>query len=78
MILETTLMEIRVKMGLTQGNLAKRLGVTTQFLSNVERGKARLPKPYFKKVSKLLDIPVKQMIKLRVQDLEKDMLEELC
>lgn len=76
MTLEITLIEIRKKMNMTQKDLAKKLNISGQFISNIERGKARLPLAYFHKVSKALDIPIKHMIRLRAQDIEQDMINE--
>ena len=66
-----TLKEQRKKLGITQAVLADRLCVHLQFISNIERGVAGLPPRHFKQVSKILRIPLKDLIEEYVQRTEK-------
>lgn len=62
-----TLREQRKKFGITQATLADRLHVHLQFISNIERGLAPLPARHFKKVSRMLHIPLATLIDLHLE-----------
>lgn len=53
--------------GLTQEQLAKRLRIDSQFVSNMERNKAPIPPKHFRTISKVLDIPIQLLIKNHLQ-----------
>lgn len=74
--LEKLIRQRRLDLGLTQPDLAKKMKTTIQFLSNIERGQARLPTKYFKRFSEMLDLDLKTMVSLRAQDLKEEMLKE--
>lgn len=57
----------REKAGLTQAELAGKLGVDNQFISNIERGICPLPPKHFKVLSRMLDIPVEKFIDYNVE-----------
>ena len=58
---------------LSQAELAKKIGVHTQFISNIERGLCLIPHKKFKKISKLLNTPLIDLINLTLLDYEKDL-----
>jgi transcriptional regulator with XRE-family HTH domain len=60
--------EMRRKAGLTQEEVAKKLGLgSPMFISNIERGIARLPVKHYKKVAKLYSVPVGRLIDYRIK-----------
>lgn len=59
----------REKRGLTQDTVAKCLGYSTaQFVSNIERGQALLPKEGLKKVSKKLGFNYNRLAELAAKE----------
>ena len=65
------LKQLREKKGLTQADVAKRLGFgNAQFVSNIERGLAKLPVKHFKKVAALYGVPVERLIDLKLKQTE--------
>ena len=60
----------RVKMGIPQRILGERLGVTIQFISNIERGRAPLPVNLIKQTSEVLGIPLHELINANLMKLK--------
>lgn len=56
--------------GLKQKDLAKKLGITTQALSNFERGKAPFPAGRVRRLARALDMEIDLMIMGIVDDYE--------
>jgi len=54
----------REKAGLTQGDLAERLGLTQSFISKCERGERRLDLVEVRRICKELKIPFAQFISM--------------
>lgn len=61
----------RAKAKMTQDQLAKKLEVDTQFISNIERNVAALPPKHFKKTAKILNVPMGTLIKNHLKWEEK-------
>ncbi len=62
------LKDLRKRSGLTQAQLSKKMGYTSpQFISNIERGLARLPAAKFKAASKIFGVSVKELISMRLK-----------
>lgn len=58
---------------LTQGHVAKRLGYgSSQFISNVERGRCSLPLKKAKKLCKVLDMPYEVLKSAYIADLAEE------
>ena len=57
------LKEIRVKVGLSQGTLAKALEKPQSFVSKYESGERRLDLPEIKQICKVLDTPLAELVK---------------
>lgn len=51
----------RVDLGLGLSQIAKKVGVTLQFISNIEQGRAPLPWKLVKKMAKALGVPVEDL-----------------
>ncbi len=64
------LKKARKKAGLSQNDLAKELGIHGQFIFHWEKGVSGIPPRHFKKVSKLLAIPVETLVKASVDRYE--------
>lgn len=62
--------KLRQKSGLNQKEFGKRLGVGTQFISNIERGVVDLPPKYYRAVSTLTGIETKALIRMAVRKFE--------
>lgn len=56
----------RITLGLTQADVAKQLRVHTQFISNIERGRAQLPLKYYKPIAKLLRLEINKLLDERL------------
>lgn len=69
----------REKAGLTQADLSTKLGYSTpQFISNIERGQARLPVPKFKKLNGTIDTEsLKKIIEVRVKSYRRYILDSI-
>ncbi len=59
--------QAREKVGITQEELAKRIGVGTQYVSNIERRLCSIPSKHFRTLSTVLKIPVKQLFHYNVE-----------
>ncbi len=66
----------RKKAGLTQKGLAQELGIGGQFVFHWEKGVSGIPPRHFKKVSKVLSIPIKTLIKDSVDRYESILLKK--
>jgi transcriptional regulator with XRE-family HTH domain len=53
----------RLAKKLTQDELAAKLKIDGQFVSNIERGVSCLPPKHFRKISEILDVPLKAVLK---------------
>ncbi len=74
--LELELKNARKKKAIGQSVIQKKLGLTSQqYISNWERGLCPLAPKHFADVSKILNVPLKKMIRLRLKD-EKAILEK--
>ncbi|NLK96010.1 MAG: LexA family transcriptional regulator [Clostridiales bacterium] len=56
-----TLKSARLKAGVTQKNLAKKLGVSEKFINEVEIGKRIVQESYIEKASKILKVDLKEI-----------------
>jgi transcriptional regulator with XRE-family HTH domain len=71
--LSTLLKTQREKVNVTQAELAKKLGFSTgQFVSNWERGISNPPTHTFKKISKILKLPIDKIIQANVADFRSE------
>jgi transcriptional regulator with XRE-family HTH domain len=68
--------ELREKLGMTQHDVAHRLGVHTQFVSNAERGVSCLPPKRFKKLSRILKVSPEVFVHYHVERYEKAIREK--
>jgi transcriptional regulator with XRE-family HTH domain len=57
-----TLLGSREVLGLTQAEVAKKLGITTQQYGQFELGKIGIPLKHAKKLEKVLDVKLKEAI----------------
>jgi transcriptional regulator with XRE-family HTH domain len=69
--------EAREKQGLTQEQIGKKLGVDTQFISNMERKTVSIPAKHFLKLSETLKIPVKRFVEYNVERYRARMKREI-
>lgn len=71
--------EARQRKGITQAVLADKLGFTSpQFISNVERDKARLPKSHLRATARLLGrAAIERLIETRAKRFEQMLKEKL-
>ena len=67
----------RIEKGLTQVEIAKELGYSSQFAANWERGVSRPPHKVLRKYMLLLGASKSQIILVYLQDLEKELKEVL-
>lgn len=73
------LYEKRVAKEITQGNLARVLGYASpQFVSNWERGLAKPPLETLKKMIKILDLDVDELLNILMKMEEKRLREIIC
>ena len=66
--------ELRVRQGLTQGQLAERCGMSTTSVSELETGKTMPPKATIEKLCRAFGIPVSYMLMAAIE--EQDIPEE--
>lgn len=71
-----SLKKYRVKLGLTQLELAGEFGITDQFLSSIERGKSNLPPKHYPKASKLFKISMRKLLKMSLRRHAEHILSE--
>lgn len=67
----------REKANMSQWDLAKKLGVHAQFISNWERNICSVPLKHLDKVSVYLDIPKKKLLQMRVNRYQEKLMEKL-
>lgn len=67
----------RIDKGLTQVEIAKRLGYSSQFVANWERGVSRPPYKVLRKYMLALGASKSQIVLVHLQDLEKELKEVL-
>lgn len=78
MTLEKYLQDRRIEMGLSQGDLAKKLGLESpQYISNCEREKCTWSVYHFVKLSKILEADPYAMVNMRAADVRNDLLKEV-
>lgn len=75
--LESFIRQKRNELGISQYQLAKRIGVHPQFVSNCERLECQMPVKYFKKISRVFSVDVETLIKKRIQDIESEMYQQI-
>lgn len=72
------LVKRRKELGLSQGDVSKFLGWGNgQFVSNIERGLCDMPPKHFRRISKLLNIDIKVLCNLALQDFKETLMEEI-
>jgi transcriptional regulator with XRE-family HTH domain len=70
--------QAREKAGLTQREVSDRFGFTTsQFISNLERGLSPVPMSMIRKLSRILKISERDLVKTSVEDFKGAMLESM-
>lgn len=67
----------RKRKNLTQKHLANLLGVTEQFISNIENERATVPSFYLPILSRTLGVHVKDLIELLVQDYRQKLIDSI-
>lgn len=67
----------RTELKLSQAELAKKLGVHTQFISNIERSKCLVPAKKIKKLCRILALPSQDLIEAILMDYRKDIEEKV-
>lgn len=72
-----TLRVARVQLGWTQSVLASKLGVHTQFVSNIELGLTPLPPKKLRIFAKKLSLDVNVLVAARVWDFKHKLLEQV-
>ncbi len=78
MTLEQYLKNRRKKLKYAQGDVARMLGLTSpQFISNLERLRCTWPVKDFLLLSEIFDTPVETMIKMRVEDVKREITSEI-
>lgn len=76
--LEQMLASRRKQCGLNQTVIARELGLSNgQFVSNWERNLCPMPVRYFRKVSQLLGIPIREMVDHRMRDERRRLLAKI-
>jgi len=61
----------RIKQDITQKELAKKIGMHLQLISNIEGGRCLLPAKYFKKISKILKVSVNDLRSITIDNFIK-------
>jgi len=57
------LKEIRLSKGLSQGKIAKKLGVDPSYISQIERGLGNMSLKKIERLAKALEVTIEQLIK---------------
>jgi transcriptional regulator with XRE-family HTH domain len=57
------LKKIRTKKGITQGDIAKELGVSRGFISTIENGKTNPTLTTIAKLARVLDVSINELLK---------------
>jgi transcriptional regulator with XRE-family HTH domain len=61
--LGANLKRIRIKKGITQGDIVRKLGMPKSFVSNIENGKTNPTLATIAKLAKALGVPIEDLIK---------------
>lgn len=78
MTLEQFLKQRRVELGITQAQMAKHFGHSSpQYCSNYERGKCTLAPAQFRLVSRVLKVPLEDLIEMRGEDVKASLRKKL-
>lgn len=64
----------RIEKGLMQTEVAKKLGYSSQFVANWERGVSNPPKHIVKSLSETLGVPMKDLVSVLLTDFAKNYL----
>jgi transcriptional regulator with XRE-family HTH domain len=70
--------EKRLELGYTQDELANKLQIFKQQLSNIETGRIRMPHRHIKKISKVLKIPIDDLVRYHMENYEKDFRKKIA
>lgn len=70
--------EKRLELGYTQNQLANKLQIFKQQLSNIETGRIRMPYRHIKKISKVLKIPIDDLVSFHMENYEKDFRKKIA
>jgi transcriptional regulator with XRE-family HTH domain len=76
MNLRTLIRQRRKALGLTQRELGKALGIHGQFISNIERGVAPLPRSQYRKLARALRVPLLSIIRADIKDYRLEIRKE--
>jgi transcriptional regulator with XRE-family HTH domain len=68
---------IRKEKGLSQKELALKLGMRNQFISNIERRQVQFPLKRINLLASVLDIPAESIVNLLVEDFRKSAIKEI-
>lgn len=66
-----TIKDLRKQSGMTQLEAARKLKINVGFWCRMESGQVTVPTKHFKKVSKMLGVPMKQLIQFRIDEFTK-------
>ena len=58
-----TVRKIRLKQGLSQGDVARRLNLHRSYISSIERGIRNPSLKVIQKIAKSLDVPIEKLLK---------------
>jgi len=58
-----TVRKIRLKQGLSQGDVARRLNLHRSYISSIERGIRNPSLKVIQKIAKALDVPIEKLLK---------------
>lgn len=64
LVMKTVITKLREHKGITQSELARRLGMSRQAVSQLENGDRQAGLPMLERFSKVTSIPVSKMLKL--------------
>lgn len=60
----------RLVLEISQAEMARQLGVTSQFISRIEKGISNPPSVYIKKIASILGIHIEEIVRMMVHDYE--------
>lgn len=70
--------EARIKAGITQEDLSEMLDITVAFISRVERGKAQVNLKRLAQISRVLDVPLEELVSGSTTDSKKYLDKDLA